>query len=330
MRRSASKKLLLAVALLTLALLVAYVLAGDWLKGEGRREIATETSTERPQSGPARLPTFDRAIDVEAEGAIAFHEALPLPKRHRMLVRLAEAGNKHASCYLGISLTKCSQSVHLRQQAEALEQRAATMIAGSSEEVDVIDRLIAINQRIESLNAFCGPELLGADNGAFNYLVEAAERGSESASIFLATSPPLDIDNPLAEVERWAKYKTVVPPLLDAAARNGSLTAMYLALGIYSGTDSIVAGGGRFVEPDLVRALAYATVLAARTDHSGLRRRFQAIKERLRVRVSAIQRERASRLAAGLLERRFPPTLRIVSIADLSARQEPADCIPRS
>lgn len=328
MLSSIRKMLLIAVALLALCLLAAYIVVG-LPDGTGTANVTTDTAAERPQAGPARQPALESAADANPATVLAFHATVPLAKRRRILVDLAEAGNAAASCYLGISLTKCSRSVHLRQHARALEKQAATMVAGSSEEEDAIDRLIAVNRSIESLKAFCGVELPASNQVAFDYLVEAAERGSESASIFLATSPPLDSDTPLAEIEHWAEYKTIVPQVLDAAARSGSLTAMYLALGIYSGTDSIVAGGGRFVEPDLTRALAYATVLAARTDHAGLRRRFEATIEQLRAQAGAIQRKRAGRLAASLLDRQFPPGSRIVSLADVSAPREPADCISR-
>lgn len=322
------KKILLVAALLTLGLLIAYVLVRGSTKDGGKTAVAAVT--EPQPAAPARQPGSPPAFDVDAKEAMAFHAALPLAERHRTLVQLAQAGSEAASCYLGISLTKCSRSTRLRQQAKALEMRAATLAAGSIEEQDAIDQLVAINRRIEALEAFCGTGLWDSDHDAFDYLIEAANRGSESATVFLATAPPLDVDKPLADVERWAEYKAEVPKLLDAAARNGSLTAMHLALGIYSGTDWIVAGGGRFIEPDLVRALAYATVLEARTDHPGLRRHFQAMVGQLRVKVGALRSKHADKLAASLLDRQFPAAVRVSSLADLSVRRQPADCISRA
>lgn len=255
-----------------------------------------------------------------------FSSAIPLQQRLPTLIERAESGDTQASCYVGIMLERCMRLPTLRRRVVHLETRASEASAGSEKEQRLINQLRTLESTVQVLNQSCSG-ISEPNEKSWKYLRAAAEAGSDSAVLAFATRPPLNLDQPLADIERWDEYKRDVPRYLRQSVSRGSIPALYLALGIYSGEDTIGAGGGAFVPRDPALALSYALVLEARLDNPFLRNRVRRQIDGFRAELRPSQIESAQKASDAMMIQAFPAHRRIADLADLAGDQSPESCV---
>ena len=286
-----------------------------------RATVANSESELTPAiATPLALPMND------ASDFALYAPAVPLPQRLPSLLKRAEAGDRQAACYIGVMFARCGRLPAMRSAIARLETRASKTVAGSDEEKQLIAELQTAESNARDLGQSCSGTNEPND-ASWKHLLAAAEAGSEPATLALATAPPLNMDQPLADIERWNQYKQDVPRLLREAASRGSVPALFLSLGIYSGQDSIAAGGGPFVPRAPALALSYALVLDAHIDNLAMRNMVRQSMDELRAELTPAQIESARTAAEAMDSRAFPAHIRITGLGDVSATTSPESCL---
>lgn len=294
-----------------------------------RPETSKSHRAAMAQSGNELTPAIAAPQALPMNGASDFTlyaPAVPLPQRLPSLLERAEAGDRQAACYIGVMFARCGRLPAMRAAIARLETRASKAVAGSDEEKQLIAELQTVESKASDLGQSCSG-ISQPNDASWKHLLAAAEAGSERATLALATAPPLNMDQPLADIERWNRYKQDVPRLLREAASRGSVPALFLSFGIYSGQDSIAAGGGPFVPRDPALALSYALVLDAHIDSLAMRNMVRHSMDELRAELTPAQIESARAAAEAMDSRAFPAHRRITGLSDVSATTSPESCL---
>lgn len=228
--------------------------------------------------------------------------AQTIKARQSLLEELEKQGSARAACVLGIDSATCLRLPMLRDRTRGLEADAAKASAGSSEESSAVAELKLLDREIKQLESSCGPESDYRSEKSWGYLLQAARNGSDSATLFMALSPPMRQDNALQNLEQWTEYRDELPSLLRDAAHNGNLQAIWLSYGIASGED-LMPGGAAFGPPNQQLALTYAITLRSLVDHPGLIGKFSRAIGELRTQLPESEFKRAEHAASQILSR---------------------------
>lgn len=179
----------------------------------------------------------------------------PLAHIYEDLRHAADEGDIPSQCRLGMELSRCADYLHRRDESELI-YRAAQARPDSVAENAAIRDIEVRRAELRPLEDVC--EGIGAEQveGRWRYVLEAAKTGDIASILAFTINPPLDERNFTDDLESWQAYRENAGPLLEIAAKKGSLTGIYWLAWAYGGLP--VAGGGPIVERDLVKAAAYA------------------------------------------------------------------------
>lgn len=264
----------------------------------GRQEPVPATSADTTGMSP-RATIRTSAPQAELAPSIL---AESIKARRAQLEELEHKGSAKAECVLGIDSATCLGLPMLRDRIRGLEAEAAKAGAGSSEESSAVSEIKTLDREIKQLEASCGSELDYSSEKSWGHLLKAARNGSESATLFMALSPPMRQDNALRNIEQWTEYKAELPLLLRDAAHNGNIQALWLSYGIASGED-LMPGGAAFGPPNQQLALTYAIALRSLVDHPGLVGKFGRAIAELRTQLPESEFKRAEHAASQILSR---------------------------
>ncbi|MBB5207836.1 hypothetical protein [Chiayiivirga flava] len=270
---------------LLLALVAGAHLAGGWWLVQQRARVPPVADVPAPLP-PAPVPERPAAPDIAPDRAALpprpdsmaasgepppadapADNALPPPGTPlaSMLPELearARRGDTRAACRLALEAETCLHARDAREAAEFFETSAAR---DASSEDGAVAMIALLEEQAEYAEPVCAGLPDGwADANAWQYMLAAAQGDMRLATRF-AVNPPLDWSIEDLQPEAWAAYREAAPALLQRAAAQGDLRAVYFLQRIHSGLP-LPHLAGEAIMPDPELAVLYALALLAHTD----------------------------------------------------------------
>lgn len=170
----------------------------------------------------------------------------------------ARRGDSAAACRLGVDLQRCAGSLGRRELAENLQNEAARYEAAPPERM--VNFIASVEQEQERTGQRCDGLQDAQLAQAYDFQRRAAQARPELRTWF-ALDPALDRRDFVNELERWADYRRVAMPMLEAAARDGDLGALIALARVHGDLRRNSPPFPPFRLADDVRTVAYSDLL---------------------------------------------------------------------
>ena len=262
-----------AIVLLMLALAIAAFFGG--MQWNGRKaaggaptsvdaEASPDATTERPAepSPGAAVAPADAAIASKTPDAPEPWPALPPPDasvadHYEELAERARRGDGNAACRLAVDLQRCGQVLAQRELAANLQDQAARR---AETPAGLVDYLASLEQRQQRIGTRCDGLQPAQIDSAYEFQRQAAMARPELRPWF-ALNPALERRNFVNDLERWADYRRLAMPWLEAAAREGDIDALIAMARVHGDLRRNSPPFPPFRIPDDVRTVAYSDLL---------------------------------------------------------------------
>jgi hypothetical protein len=312
------------VVLALVAIAVSWRAPGGAGMAEASRSTAeTETSDatsdagdapeRRPRNGARATGLRDSIAPALAPIDARDGERKPLPPRDARIIdvfdeldRRAERGDVAAACRLGFDLTLCRERQRHRDIIEFFLDSGAKYPDGTEGSVRIVQELEAT---LAHAAMICEGLPAPTEADAWRHLARAGNLGDDRAAARFGALPPLEIIDDGTETDARRYHADHGARLLLEAFERGNPEALFMIHRQYAG---LGAGFARqlAVEPDPVRALGYAMVLAPISDPNN-ERWFNEQIEAARAEWQPAEFERAVEIANEYRGRHELPTRRI-------------------
>ncbi len=173
--------------------------------------------------------------------------------------QLASQGNGLAGCRLAAQLQLCRNMPAAERDIESTKALLAEMAADHPRRRDVETKLSKSAEVIGPHLKYCAGVPAEEFDNVWQYQLAAAQTGNIAAMTSFVVSPPLDVRNVMADMEKWTAYKQLAPGFLERAAAAGNLRAIeWLRAQMVGGW---TFNGGALMPPNAERAVMLSLVL---------------------------------------------------------------------
>jgi hypothetical protein len=257
----------------TIAILAAVVSMAAFVAGVGlgERRVRDATPAEVARTGeqaPTQAlseagPMAKEAAPETASAATTFAwpplPAMNLPAAQVFdeLAERARRGDAAAACRLASDLQRCGKILGQRELAADLQDQAARYEQAPTTMIDAIG---TIERQQEGVGDRCDGLQPAQLAQAFDFQRQAALARPE-LRVWFALNPALERRDFVNELERWAEYRRLAMPWLEAAARRGDAAALFALARVHGDLRRNSPPYPPFRLDDPVRALAYNELL---------------------------------------------------------------------
>lgn len=203
----------------------------------------------------------------------------------------AAAGDARATCRLATDLDLCRSRSALSDTIEHQVTRAAESTPGSWEESRDSEFAARLQARRERADRICGEIGPNEERLAWKYLLRSALDGNDAAAVRLLVHPPLSSSDFLTDLDGWTAFKAHSAGLLRRLIDHGDPMGLFIAMGLYAGTDRLDGGTNAGIPPNPYRAMVYGTALQ------------RIVDPRSRLLIKGVANETARSLNAGQIAR---------------------------
>lgn len=256
------------------------LLVAAFVGGAAWRDRSTEVIVDRAEQAitaigveaePSALNVDDLRLDVDGfsatpvtSGAPARGTWPPLPPLDAAVADVfddlesrARTGDADAACRLAAELQRCSAARFTQNMANDAERDLARRNLAPEGAIDYIARAQAFS---ESAGAGCDGLSDQQLASAFDWQRQAAMM-NPSLRLGFVLRPSLDRRDFLADLDRWAEYRRLALPWLEAAAREGDPAAVIALARIYGDHRAHVLLAPQFRIRDDERFVQYAELM---------------------------------------------------------------------
>lgn len=262
-------------------------------------EVAPGGSGSTADASDASATARDEATPTPA-AATATWPPLPAPDAavaqvFDELADRAKRGDTAAACRLASDLQRCAKTLSQRELASNLQDQAARY---EQTPAGMVDYIANLERRQESIGDRCDGLQSAQLAQAFDFQRQAALAQPE-LRVWFALNPALERRDFVTELERWAEYRRLAMPWLEAAAREGDPAALIALARVHGDLRRNSPPWPPFRIDDPVRAFAYNdALLRLGAQYRGLR----IGAANARARLDAEAQARATELADALVE----------------------------
>ncbi len=189
----------------------------------------------------------------------------PLPSTDTNVAEVFDAlysrvqrGDARAACWLGQSLKRCATARKQMQSAQELIEISAQMNEPAN---SLVNNIAGIEQFGRSLDKGCDGLSDEQLDTTFALEMQAAQAMPE-LRLRAVLAPALDPSQFLRDLDRWADYKRVAVPWLEAAAKRGDPTALITLARIFGDHRRLVRLNPPFRIADDAKFVLYADLMA--------------------------------------------------------------------
>lgn len=230
-------------------------------------DLATANSNVK-QLGPDATRRVNAVSRPRTETVFA-----PLPPDNVPLRQLAEslhtqalAGNYRAACRLSYELNRCQQLPIQRELVDSLARQLTMTTIDSKARMLLTTSQAEAKSLVEKDSAICADVDERKLIRPWQYLLMAAQAGHIPSMVRFASTPPMDEQSFIKDLDGWGVYKQNALQLLQEAMDKGDTTALTQLGWFYAG---FPVAGGSVVERDPALAIRYTQAALRLSDATG-------------------------------------------------------------
>lgn len=235
----------------------APVAAGLAVSNSNSRQVGVESSKRSNEQSRARTEAVFPPLPPDN---------VPLRQVAESLHTQALAGNYRAACRLSYELNRCQQLPIQRELVDSLAKQLTTTNADPKTKALLAASQAEAKNLVEKDSALCAEVDENKLMRPWQYLLMAAQAGHIPSMVRFASTPPMDEQSFIKDLDGWGVYKQNAIPLLQEAMNKGNTTALTELGWIYAGFPAV---GGSVVERDPALAIRYTQAALRLSDATG-------------------------------------------------------------